>query len=113
MSRALKVAPATVTSGAFSLSYELEDAELITGLELSINTAPVSAGVITVSLDSALGAAYDTVLFSVDPVAGGLTSWEVPINKRFVKGDAIVVAYANPDNRTVSASLYHDLNPAL
>ena len=113
MSRAVSPETATVTTGAFALSRTLLDSEQIISLCLAINTAPTSAGSITITLDSNAGAAYDTVLATVDPVATSMTSWYwyPESTQRFVAGDAISVAYANPDNRTVSGSLYYDLNP--
>lgn len=112
MSRAVKVASASVTSGAFALSYTLLDSESIEHISITINTAPTSAGNITITLDSALGSQYDTLLRTYDPVSESLTNKFDEFKNRFVTGDKIIFAYANPDNRTVSAAIYHDLNPA-
>jgi len=111
MGSSIRATSATVTTGAFSLAHTLTDAEVVGGLYLKINTAPVSAGSITITLDSLAGAAYDTVLRTIDPVATSATSLWVPLNQWFVAGDRIAVAYANPDNRTVSGTLYHDPSP--
>ena len=108
MSKTVKVEKARVTTGAFELSYTLGADENIEQYLLNINTAPTSAGSITVTLDSREGAEYDTVLYTADPVAESLVDLRVIDDMRFATGDTFIISYANPDNRTVAGLLYHD-----
>jgi hypothetical protein len=66
-------------------------------------TAPVTAGVLRIYLDSATSVAYDVDLFNCDPslLLGGSHSiwWDPKTRLNFDAGDVIRVTYANPDAR--------------
>lgn len=64
------------------------------------SAAPVSAGSLTVTLDAADGSDYDTLLQTESMI--GLTDYVWLPNQDYMilGGDAVRVAYANPDNRT-------------
>lgn len=66
-----------------------------------VGVAPASAGSLTVTLNAVAGAAYDTLLHSVSMIGVTDLVW-TPDEPIYLKsGDAIDVAYANPDARTV------------
>lgn len=76
------------------------------------SAAPTTSEDLTVTLDSNAGAAYDTVLGSVDPSSSSLTDWVfVPADGsgKFVDGDEIVVAFTNTDTETYGLSIYYEL----
>lgn len=67
------------------------------------NTAPTTSEALKVTLDSAKGAAYDTVLYTINPGAvGSVTDISFAPTNDFVceAGDEIVVAYPNTDTKT-------------
>ena len=113
MSRSVQTAGGTNTTGAIAVSRTCNPGEEILGLLVRFNTAPTTAGNLTVTLNSIRGATYDTVLFSIDPASVSATSivWSNDGLKRFAEGDAIDIAYANADNRTYGVSLYFDSQP--
>lgn len=115
MSRGVDVVPATAApvTGALSLSSgALSDTSQIAEIFIHLSAAAASPGSLTITLDSHLGSAYDTVLDTVDMVATAATDifWQPDHSFRLVSGDAVVVAYANPDGRTIGASIYIDRN---
>lgn len=71
-------------------------------IDIVFDSAPTSAGLITVTKDSADGAAYDTIVHTENPV--GRTSVYILGLHGFAKGDKINVSYANPDGVSVTAS---------
>lgn len=66
------------------------------------NIAPTTSQNFVVTLDALDGAAYDTVLFSVDPSASAATDIVYIPDKEllFESGDEIVVTFTNTDART-------------
>lgn len=84
------------TSGAVPAGAQYR----LVAVTIHFGVAPAAAGSLTVTLDAAAGAAYDTVLQSASMV--GLTSWVWQPDQDIigVAGDAFVVAYANSDART-------------
>ena len=69
-----------------------------------LDAAPTTSESLTVTLDSADGAAYDTVIYSKDLV--GITSLAVTdINLPLAAGDELDVAYTNTDTNTVGVRL--------
>ena len=74
----------------------------LVSITLHLDAAPTTSELFTVTLDAQAGAAYDTLLYSVDPAAHALVDlvW-IPDEELFFEGgDAIVVAYANTDLAT-------------
>ena len=91
--------------GAIDVSYlpSVPGAFYLCAVTIHLSAVPTTVGDLTVVLDAADGAVYDTVLFRVDPSDGdGATDIVytplVPIP--CVSGDAISVAYANVDALT-------------
>jgi hypothetical protein len=76
-------------------------------VSLNLSTAPVASEQYTIMLDSKVGAAYDTLLYSVDLAAGNtsdvvwLPDWEITLEP----GDAITVAFPNTDGRTYGSQI--------
>lgn len=96
-------------SAAIALSYtHATEAFVLDAVTVHFNAAPAAAGSLTVTLDSADGAAYDTVLATVDPSVVGATDIVVGFDGgpfQCKAGDAIKVAYANPSARTYGATI--------
>ena len=63
--------------------------------------APVTSEPLTITLDAAAGPAWDVLLYTVDPGAGGITDlvWQPDEELFFEGGDEVLVAYANTDTR--------------
>lgn len=76
-----------------------------------LSAAPTTSENFTVTLNSAAGAAYDTVLYSTDPSLSSATDLVfLPDSELKVKtGDEINVAYTNTDTRTYGVSIYYQL----
>lgn len=108
MSRGLEVTAANAASGAVAAEQEFKDVSDLERVIVTLDTAATQAGALTVTLDSNEGTAYDAVLWSLDPSVEGGTVFIATNLGRFVKGDKVVVAYANPDARTWSAAIYFD-----
>ncbi len=94
----------TTSAVAWTINYH-EDFEAM-AIALTINTAPTSAGSITVQLDNASGA----VLRTVDPVALAATSVSFENLPGIPYGSTLYVAYANPDGRTITGSVISDVD---
>ncbi len=96
------VKTAATGSGAIATSYAPGVAFWLDAITIHLSAAPTTAGDLTVTLDAADGAAYDTVLFSLDPSEQSDTDVVyIPDQPLLcVSGDAIAVAYPNTDGRT-------------
>lgn len=110
MSRAVKPLGATGTGALALSSGTLSDTTQVVGIFVHLSAAPTSAGSLTITLNSHLGAAYDTVLQSVDMIGVTDVFFQPEHSLRIVDGDAIDIAYANPDARTIGASIYVDIS---
>ena len=97
------------TTSAVDWTIKEGDSFSIKRISINIGVAATSAGSITITLDSAEGAAYDTVLRTIDPVATAATSVVLEDIEGLANGDAIVVAYANPDSRTITGTATTEL----
>jgi hypothetical protein len=89
-------------SGALSTSTALSAAFRLTSVTVNFNAAPTTSENLTVTVNANDGAAYDTVLFSVDPSATSATDIVfIPDNDLvFESGDEIDVAFTNTDANT-------------
>jgi hypothetical protein len=67
----------------------------------------VTSEYLTLTLDSAIGAAYDVVLYKVDPSATSATSlvWQPAAPLYLQPGDVVTLAYTNTDTRTWGATI--------
>lgn len=100
MNRRVHTQAATSTAVAWTF-YESDDFDVLR-ITLKFDAAPTTSENITVTLDSAQGAAYDTVLRTEDPV--GVTSVSFEDIKGLANGDKIVVAYANTDTNSITGT---------
>ncbi len=96
-------------AAALSLSYTVPAGATfdLNSVTVKFSAAPVSAEYLTITLDSAIGAAYDAVLYKVDPSATSATSlvWQPAAPLYLSGGDVVVVAYANTDTRIWGATI--------
>ncbi len=96
-------------AAALSLSYTVPTGATfdLNSVTVKFSAAPTTSEYLTITLDSALGAAYDVVLYKVDPSATSATSivW-MPSGPLYLRpADAVVLAYTNTDARTWGATL--------
>ena len=75
------------------------------------SAAPTTSESFVVKLDSSLGAAYDTTLFSTNPSLSAATDIVfIPDESLdFFLGDEIVVTFTNTDTRTYGLTIYYEL----
>jgi hypothetical protein len=96
-------------AAALSLSYTVPAGATfdLNSVTVKFSAAPTTAEDMTVTLDSAIGAAYDVVLYKVDPSATSATSlvWQPDAPLYLSGGDVVVVAYTNTDTRTWGATI--------
>lgn len=93
-------------AGAISLTYAPTHFFDLLALYVHFSAALTTSESLTVTLDSVLGTAYDTVLFSVDPSIGAATDIVHNFEKLQLRaGDAVVVAYTNTDAVTYGVHL--------
>lgn len=76
----------------------------VEALMLHVSSAPTTSEYLTVTLDSAAGAAYDTVLYRIDLSAASTTDvfWRESFTLH--PGDALRTAYTNTDGRTIGVT---------
>jgi len=76
-------------------------------VSLKYNTAPATSENLTITLNANAGAAYDTVLYTVDPSVLAVTSllWQPDEPLYLQGGDAVDVAYTNTDTRTYGVQI--------
>jgi hypothetical protein len=98
-----------VATGALAISNTLAPTSdfALHSFSIHFDIAPVTSELLVITLDSVDGAAYDTVIFSCDPSVLAATDivqhW--PQGLPFVRGDKLVVTYANTDARTYGLRL--------
>jgi|TARA_Y100000310_G_scaffold140352_2_gene139788 hypothetical protein len=102
---ALGPAPAVTNAtgaGAIATSTTIADNFRLVGITVNFDAAPTTSENLTVTLNANDGAAYDTVLFSIDPSATSATDIVYIPDKEliFESGDEIDVAFANTDTNT-------------
>lgn len=91
-------------TGAIDVSYSpgVPGAFYLCAVTIHLSAVPATAGDLAVVLDAVDGAAYDTVLFRVDPSEdGAMDIVYIPITSiPCVAGDVVNVNYANDDGLT-------------
>jgi hypothetical protein len=96
-------------AAAVALSYTVPTGATfdLNSVTIKFSAAPTTAENLTITLDSALGAAYDVVLYKVDPSATSATSlvWQPDAPLYLSGGDVVVLAYANTDTRIWGATI--------
>ena len=92
---------------AIAAAYVAEKEFAFDSLTLHFNAAPAAAGEIVVTLTSASGAAYNTVIDRIDPSANALQDYLLQPDRPVIgkAGDGISVVYANPSSRTYGLRL--------
>ena len=95
-----------VAGGAIAQTFAPSGPLWLRGLLIHVSAAPTTAGSFTVTLDSQFGAAYDTVLYSIDLSTASTTDvFNNDLELLLEAGDALDVAYANADGRTIGVQL--------
>ena len=96
-------------SGAVSLSYTVPTGATfdLNSVTVKFSAAPTTSEYLTITLDSALGAAYDVVLYKVDPAATSAASvvWMPSAPLYLRPADIVTLAYTNTDARTWGATI--------
>lgn len=96
---------ATAATGAIALTVAPDWEFELMEVRVHLNGAG-GAGDLTVKLDALAGAAYDTVLLTQDMTTVTDLVY-IPTNPmQFVRGDKIVVAWANAGNKTYGVEVY-------
>lgn len=91
------------TAGAVANSISVLGDFDIVRIDIAVDIAPTTAGSLTITKNSAAGAAYDTLIQSINMV--GVTSYVIGDAaglKGLKSGDAIDIAYTNADTRTIT-----------
>lgn len=97
------VTSTTNTTGAISKTTAIPGPARLKQITIHFNTAPSTSENFTATLDSILGPAFDTILYTVNPSSGSQKDIVfTPTNDDIIlaEGDQIVVAFPNTDNRT-------------
>jgi hypothetical protein len=98
--RRVKELAATTSAVAWTFS-EADDCD-VKRIALKFSAAPVTSEDITVTLDSVKGAAYDTVLGTLDPLSSTSVTFEDICG--LANGDKILVSYTNTDARSITGT---------
>jgi len=79
----------------------------LVSVSCKFNVAPTTAEDFTVTLDANAGAAYDVLLYTIDPSTLSLTSlfWYPEEEMDLEGGDAVDVAYPNTDKKTYGVQI--------
>ncbi len=67
-------------------------------VNITLESVPVGAGLITIAKRSVDGSKFDIVLREIDPVAEAATDIVCIVDWMFYTGDTIDILYANPDD---------------
>jgi hypothetical protein len=99
-------------AAAISSSFTAFNSVIIKQITIHFSSAPTTSENLVFALDAYEGAAYDTVVYTVDPSASSMTDlvW-IPDDGAFVMifGDEIDITYTNTDTRTIGISVYYEL----
>jgi hypothetical protein len=92
-----------------SLSYTVPAGAIfdLNSVTVKFSAAPTTSEYLTITLDSAIGAAYDVVLYKVDPSATAALTivWQPAAPLYLQPGDVVTLAYTNTDTRTWGATI--------
>lgn len=94
-------------SGAISLSTSMSARFKLNHITIHFNAAPTTSENLTLTLNANDGAAYDTVLYSIDPSADSSTDvfWFPEKDVIFENGDELDLAFTNTDTKTYGARI--------
>lgn len=100
-----------VATGVAALDQVIRalDAQIVEVVSVTVkfSAAPTTAQNLTITLDSDAGNEFDTLLYSVDPSVGSVTSivWWPDEPFYLHPGDALKLAYTNTDTRTYGVTV--------
>ena len=97
------------TTSSIAWGIFVKDDFIIPRIVISFDSAPVSAGDITISVDSIKGSTYDYQIYESDP--RGKMSVIVAGLVGFSNGDVVIVEYANPDGVSVTGVATIEVTP--
>ena len=91
-------ASGTVATGS---TYQL------VSVSIHFDAAPTTSEDLTITLDANAGAAYDLLLYTLDPSASSVTDilWQPDQDLVLEAGDAVDVAYTNSDGNTYGVQI--------
>jgi len=74
---------------------------------LHLSLAPTTSESLTITINSATGAAYDTLIYTLDLSTGSTINllWQPSAELWLMPGDSLDVAYTNTDTRTYGLSI--------
>lgn len=98
-------AAAIATSTAIAAEWKL------LAVTVHFSSAPTTSQNLTMTLNAVAGAAYDTILYSVDPSLSAATDVVyIPDGEmKFFVGDELDIAFTNTDTRTYGLTIYYQL----
>lgn len=76
------------------------------GMTLHVSAAPTTSENFTVTLDSANGGNFDTVLYKIDLSAAATTDVFWTETFPLLPGDALRTSFANTDGRTIGITFF-------
>lgn len=95
----------TILSEGAAISDTMDvvtSARRLIGMTVHVDAAPTTSESFTVTLNSVLGADYDTVIYSLDLATDSTTDvLYTDFNLPLYPGDAITTAYTNTDANTI------------
>lgn len=98
---------ATTSAVSWSI-FEGGDFDVV-AVALTFDAAPTTSENITLTIDSSLGAAYDTVLRVVDPSVTSSTDIVIENLPLFADGDKLLVTYTNTDGNSITGHAVTEL----
>jgi hypothetical protein len=94
---------------AMSVTYTAARSARLISVSVKLGAIPTTGEALTITLDAVAGAAYDVLLYSLDPAALSLTSLIVTEEDYgdvwLIPGDKIVIAYTNTDAATYGVEI--------
>jgi hypothetical protein len=94
----------SATTSAISWSvYEADDFS-VKILTLNFDSAPTTSENITLSIDSANGSSYDTVIRIIDPSITSSVDITFEDLNLFSSGDKLLVSYTNTDGNSITGT---------
>jgi hypothetical protein len=99
-------------AAAIAGSFKAFSSVIVKQITVHFSAAPVASENFVITLDAYAGAAYDTVIYTVDPSASSITDlvW-IPDDGAFamVYGDELDITFANTNTNTIGISVYYEL----
>jgi hypothetical protein len=96
-------------TGAIATSHTARagTVQRLISVSVNFNAAPATSESLTITLNANAGAAYDVLLYAVNPAAGATSDivWTPEQPVYLVGGDAVDVAFTNTDGRTYGVEI--------